>query len=287
MFNICILVLIYNKKPFESRTINSLKKYHNNLNNCSITIWNNGPNTILPLSTSPNDDLKIGDCEINIIETIQNTALSEVYNTFIKNNNSNKYVILDDDSELTNEYIQAINTLELSDIAFPLITCKRKARSPIIDNCIQSNTGTVSEKQNILAIGSGMTINKRTISALNNYFGNVFDERFRFYGVDITFCYRINKIRKNEKFQVTIIDGFEHSLSKMEVESREIKNFRRKERSYDLALRLKYYYTKPYSLLILSKAILTSIKNNFFSKESKYNYADLLKAYFSGKHYKD
>lgn len=285
MLNICILVLLYNKKPLESKTINSLIKHSHNLQNCSITIWNNGPKKIF--ETSESKQIQIGDSDVKFIETPNNISLSEIYNRFINDNKSEKYIILDDDSTLTYEYLHIANTIKTNGALFPIIKCHEEFKSPIVNNTTQSITKKISSNDNILAIGSGIIISENLISIFKNNYENIFDERFRFYGVDITFCYRLNILRKKYKFTVMIIDGFSHSLSKMEIENKKMKSFRQKERSYDLSLRLKYYYSKPKSLLILSNAVIKSLFMSILNMNPKYNYLDLIKSYASGKHYKD
>ncbi len=282
MSSINILVLLYNKEITDSQTIKSLIFNKDRLGGCCLTIWNNGPNKLKDLSLS---DMIIDKCEIKIVETIENLSLSQIYNTFIQDNNAEKYIVLDDDSSITREYLDDALKCNDVELAVPLIKYKNKNVGPFIDGTVASYQMLCSEDSTVIAIGSGMVITKNAAMIVKSAYGDIFDENFRFYGVDVTFCYRVNSLKN--KINVKVISGFEHSLSKMQNESKQMKEFRKKERSYDLGLRLRYYYPIEKSLMIIFKTItLTFLKKCLLIENTKYNNIHLIHAFITGNHYK-
>ena len=97
--------------------------------------------------------------------------------------------------------------------------------------------GHAIPKQNIYSIGSGICLHVELIHLFKAQFELVFDERFVLYGVDTTFFKRIQLL---PDFNVSIQGEIKHSLSRIEEKS-EVPLFRKVERSYDIALQLRYY----------------------------------------------
>lgn len=282
MYNSSILVLLYNKEISESPTLNSILSSDFIFTNSHLVIWNNGPLSLRNLDT---DKLCRLGLTVDIIQTLDNIPLSVVYNKFIDKFKSDKYVILDDDSTVNKKYLTDALSIGNNEIGLPIIECMRDVKSPIINGNLAMKTGIYSNNDCIIAIGSGMVLGHDVLMKIKNTHGTIFDERFILYGVDVTFCYRVNKTCFDD-LEIHVISGFAHALSKMSDEEDNISNFRRKERSYDLGLRLKYYYSGPKKLAILFKAVIFSACREFIPVKNKYDAKSLIKAFYSGKHYK-
>jgi len=281
MYQTAILVLLYNKKISESKTLSTLAASDYQFSNAKLVIWNNGPKRLKAIDVSIFTDLGY---QVQIVETINNESLAIIYNSFIRNNEAETYIFLDDDSTLNADYIQAASESESSVISMPIITSDGRVENPTINLIPFDFKKDISPTDSVLTIGSGLVIGRSIVLKLQKQFNSVFDERFYFYGVDTTFCHRLKM--SNLVKNIRIIAGFEHSLSRLEIESYTMFKFRQKERSYDLGLTLKYYYSLPYSSYILSRVTLHIFKCTLLKKKRLFSLPLLFKAYLTGKHYK-
>lgn len=184
--NFCII--LYNKKISESDTIKSLDNYFkNNKIIGNIVVFNNGPKKV----EVPNQDYFI--CN----QVLINASLSKIYNKFIDEYPADFYVFLDDDTFLTDEFLNELENIN-SDIFLPQISCNGEVHYPII------------KSQSIQTITSGLTLSSKIIKDLKRHNNKVFDERFDLYGIDTAFCNMINKMKFNYEISISII---EHDLS--------------------------------------------------------------------------
>ncbi len=184
--NFCII--LYNKKISESDTIESLDNYFiNNKILGDIVVFNNGPKKVEVLSR----DYLI--CN----QVLINASLSKIYNKFIDEYPADFYVFLDDDTFLTDEFLNELENIN-SDIFLPQISCNGEVHYPII------------KSQSIQTITSGLTLSSKIIKDLKRHNNKVFDERFDLYGIDTAFCNMINKMKFNYEISISII---EHDLS--------------------------------------------------------------------------
>lgn len=267
------LVVMYNREIHAAATIQALLNADVSFNHSPLVIWNNGP-----------ERLKIKNCEdltqkgfvVEIRETITNDALSVIYNKFMASIDADQYVILDHDSCVTNDYLSAVLSLEDVDIAVPVITSEGSVRSPHINGVFEGRAFTNDDQ--LLAIGSGLVLNKSIQSFFTAKYKDVFDENYYLYGVDFTFFYRAKALQLIKNIQ--LIPGFEHSLSRLENEKPELEQFRRIERSYDFGMTLRYYPTKAR----IKRFIKYSI--HFMLGRCRLSYVDIWKALISGKHYR-
>ncbi|WP_446582021.1 hypothetical protein [Vibrio alfacsensis] len=250
----------------ESETIKKIVGF-DSIGNDKIVIWNNGPELI-----------KFDDYpDFDIVNTIENVALSKIYNRFISTYNARRYVILDDDSNLTAEYWNEVSTVEENTIGIPLITDKFGViRSPSINGHPGKNIGNGL----VIGIGSGLVLGRKVCMELRAKYSDIFDERFIFYGVDTTLFYRFSKCFSNRN--LSLICGFEHSLSRLEQKGASSK-FRLIERGFDVGMRLRYYHSKTDGLTLLIKHLLSNLKLSL-SNRKKLSIKSLLKGYFIGKH---
>lgn len=272
-FRLAILVLLYNRKPSESPSFISLNKALQKLStsrdNIKICLWNNGPNKL-----QSNGDFKSTYYDTSVIETIYNESLSCIYNQFLEKYDSEKYLILDHDSLVSVEYLsECLN--DSFEYMIPTIMTQHGVQSPKLYK-LSSFIGN----QTLLGIGSGICLSSQACNAVREKFCTVFDERFYLYGVDSTFFLRLNKIGQAGNIKISRNTIF-HSLSKFEKESRAIKEFRKKERSYDQALTLRYYFSL-FTFITAFKKILGCILLN----KSDISFFVFIFALISGKHYK-
>lgn len=106
---VAILVVIYDKQLDGSNTLKSLLNVRSG--NLFLTIVNNGPNILSPDSEihfKLNEKFKV----VEVIEHTNNKPLSILYNDFIASmDDADYYILMDDDSILTDEYISMISSL--------------------------------------------------------------------------------------------------------------------------------------------------------------------------------
>lgn len=273
--NTSILVVLYDKKIYQSQTLVSLKELPVNLNNFELVIWNNGPDELDKSEKYHCEffaSLEEKFCFVNIIETIDNISLSKIYNKFINDSKLEKYIILDHDSYLNIDYINdVINKNNL--LLLPKVLSNGQICSP---SKLPKDGITYPAKRKLSAITSGMVINHQLVSKMNKRFGSVFDEHYAFYGIDTTFMLRMRQLGLCNK--ISIIRGFDHSLSKNEFESEQIKLFRSKEMAISTALTTRHYPSySSYRRFI--KSIIRSLKG-----KNDYPIKTMLSAYISGFH---
>lgn len=270
---ISILVVLYNIEIDDSITLKRIFSSNSKLNKCRLLIWNNGPNK---LSLERRTILDVGGIdEVNIIEDLTNVPLSKIYNLFIDHNESDFYIILDHDSDLSDDYMDYICDLDKDVfLGMPKIFSNHMPCSPCINNVYADRAYNPTEK--LTAIGSGLILSKKLVLLLKHAYKNVFDERYALYGVDSSLFYRIRKL--NHVHKCIVIPGFEHSLSRLEKESVSVKKFRIHERSIDLGLTLRHYPNANVIKLFLIEMLKTIIHKNSLS------ITVAIKAFISGKH---
>ncbi|WP_283709993.1 hypothetical protein [Pseudoalteromonas prydzensis] len=281
MFDTAIIVLLYNKEIGESKTLSSLTSSEVQFNDAKLVIWNNGPKKLVDTDVSTFTNLGY---EVHIEETLHNESLAVIYNSFINDNQAKKYILLDDDSNLNASYIKAACDSTDSVVSMPIISSGGKVENPKINTVVYNFEQKIKSTDNVMTIGSGLVIGRGIVLELLNRFSTVFDERFYLYGVDTTFCYRLSMTQLIGS--VKVIAGFEHSLSRLEVESEQVTKFRQRERSYDFGMTLRYYYSLPRSVYLLARTMIHILKCKILNKKRTFSIRLLLRAYITGKHYK-
>jgi len=269
---ISILVVLYSCEVYRSKTIQTL--ISSGVEGGRLVVWNNGPRVlkewdVTALKSSGFDD-------VVVIETIDNIALSKIYNNFMVRWAADRYVFLDHDSTLNEGYLEKIFCDAPIDIGVPLIEALGEVRSPTIKGGFRE--GPYFESDQFFAIGSGLILGAKAVRLLEDRFTKVFDERFYLYGVDTVFFFRIRIAGMTNLIKV--IGGFEHSLSRLEVETPTMKAFRKIERSYEIGLKTRYYFRKTKSAFV---KILIKRCLGFETLSIR----SILKAFLSGKHYRD
>lgn len=267
-----ILVLLYNKQLADSQTLRSLIHSRVDFSTCRLVIWNNGPSEILKHL----DDCSYGGWQsIELVQTIENKPLSYIYNKLIDDYKSEYYIFLDDDSTLNDGYLEAVINNQ-NDVVVPEIYSLGVARSPTVDGNFSSGPFQVSDK--VVAIGSGIRISHDIALRVKEYYGDVFDNRYAFYGVDTTFFLRLFHLKLSATIEV--VNGFDHNMSRLEIESQTMSRFRKIERTLDLGLTLRHYMMLPTATWILIKSAIKLL----LGRITWFYFWLLIKTYFVGYH---
>lgn len=203
-----ILVILYNKKIYDSESITSLINI-NLKDDIDLYIWDNSKKRLDEQSL---DDIRNYFPSLEYFHDGNNHSLACIYNKvcddFFTRNKVDYSIILDHDSllnsdhlvTLSNEILHYNNPLLLVPIARNVNT--KSIISPrLLDNTSkeksnQSNpfvTPGFHIASNFFAIGSGLTLSRKLWNS-----GIRFDEDLNLYGVDVEFC--IDYANKNQKF---------------------------------------------------------------------------------------
>ncbi|MER3979940.1 glycosyltransferase [Klebsiella pneumoniae] len=233
--DISVVIVIYKKNDLDlSATLVSLKPYIHLFNN--ITIVNNGPEALLV-----NESLYFKKKNVTIIEHLANRSLSSIYNDFIKGKSSERFVILDDDTEILDSYISnLVFSRKKFDLGLPIIRSNhdKKIYYPVNRNTSLKDNFEYNHQKGDYSISSGMIISSKLINRLCKEVGNVFDERISLYGVDISLFKRLDKLVINKAVFIQSGTILEHDLSKF---SKDSSKFRKKELLIDLILQNNIY----------------------------------------------
>lgn len=113
-----IVVVVYNKKIEDSATLNTLVEH--DFFNSKLVIHNNGPESIT-LKGKLAEKIEAKFKCVELINSLNNLPLSMLYNDFIRNNEeAGRFIILDDDSTITEAFVRAVNYNE-DDMELPRI----------------------------------------------------------------------------------------------------------------------------------------------------------------------
>lgn len=280
-FDVIFTVVIYNKEAKDSTTLLCLEKLLWPVDkSIKINLWNNGPNEI--------DDWNPGlpkNIAIELCHTLYNESLSVIYNSTIEKNSLDLFVILDDDTLVNQFYLDALLSLSRDRIGMPLIGCNGRVVNPTCKGAPVEEKFTLLSNDKIFTIGSGIAVGKDILECLKSEFGNYFDERFYFYGIDSSFCRRLHLRGLSDK--VTLLPEIEHSLSRLDSGTEMQSEFRLVERGYDLGLTLKYYTPKYLSPFSLIKYTSINLYRSLFGRVNDFDLRSMYRAYITGKHYKN
>jgi hypothetical protein len=281
MFETAILILLYNKEITDSNTINSLINSGVQYPNAKLVIWNNGP-----VSLKNRDCVNIENLgyDVYIAETLNNESLAVVYNKFLSENTAKNYILLDDDSNINSEYILSSSKNKVTEVGMPIISSHDVVRSPKVNEQPYSPEIGLTPNDKVITIGSGLVIGKEILAQLMLKYDRVFDDRFFLYCVDSTFCLRLFESKLTNK--ISIIPGFNHSLSRLEIEDFEKTKFRLIERSCSAGLLIRYYNPLSSALLKILLVGLVTIKRMLFRQNREIYFLVFLKAILVGKHYR-
>ncbi|MBB1304773.1 hypothetical protein [Pseudoalteromonas sp. SR43-5] len=280
--NLAVVVVLYKKEILDSKTLSGLVESSIDFQGSKLVIWNNGPSKLKSHNVT---DLLNKGLEVEIKETVKNESLAKIYNRFIASNCADNYMILDDDTELNESYLKKSLALKSSQLGVPLILFDGNIKGPRVNNSIVSHEHYKCKSvDKVLAVGSGLVIGSQFAQLVSSKYGSVFDERFYLYGVDTTFCFRVNSLSCGDK--VILLPSLNHSLSRLEVESRSVVEFRVKERGYDIGLQWRYYYPIYKCVYKISRAFIINTLIFLKLKRGPLNLKYILKSFFLGAHYR-
>lgn len=278
MNKISVLVVLYGKELIESKTLTTL--LDSSFKFSSLIIHNNGPKEVFDDNVLLERMRERFDF-ISIINDINNSPLSKVYNKYIKESEADYFVILDDDTEINSDYLSFLsNEIEKTnfDVIVPkILSLSNEQFYPISNGKPIISYGDISEFSNMLSITSGIIISKSLISKLNCHEKNsvLFDERYSLYGVDTSFFKNINKKNTSNFIKVGHHTYLFHSLSRTEgVDS----PFRHRERLYDLAIS-----TRCYPSVINYYYFIKKILSVAYSLDFKL-FSDVIRVFLRGRH---
>lgn len=258
MYNITILICLYNKEIKDSNTIQSLLKSSKLIENTKIFIWDNSP---IKLDVKSLDFLDLNFKNLIYKHTQENVVLSKVYNSVIEEQNDvNSYLALfDDDSEIPKSFLNKLKEqIELNptiNLFLPQIYSNSILVSPAKDFVIKTRRiknlqAGILRSNYVTAINSGMVISNRVFKN-----GFRYNEKLNFYGTDNFF---MNQFAKTYK-EIFVLDvKIEHDLSFNS--SNDIKNKIRIFKEIKRANKLIYSQNKFERMIIIFNNFIVSCK---------------------------
>lgn len=194
------IVVLYNSKIEESQTIKSI--FNADLSNVDLTlsVWNNGKSLL------DKDDIAqyIGYCTqkgiaSEIYQDIRNISLSKVYNYFIYKSDYDFISILDQDTNVNEDFFKNIGANSSYDVICPevyLINRGNVKSSPIYGKSKDDNDLDFVESgdfnaNKFLTCASGLSLSRQLMCHVKEHYGTVFDEKYAFYWADINFLERL------------------------------------------------------------------------------------------------
>lgn len=279
MKKLLLSVVLYGRLPKESETIVSLVRCSKelDLSNVTLLLWNNGPSCLKSTDREWLEN-QLSSVKIRYQETVNNLSLAKIYNSVSAEAGFDYYSFWDHDSILTAEYISQAQR-EVFDILVPLILVGGKSKLPkILGRRIEKKTTYDEFRGGLRTVLSGLVLSGSLISAYRSTYGEVFDSRYAFYGVDSSFFLRLDFCARNNDLKLLVAPSVSHSLSRLEDESSAIKRFRRIERGWDLGITLKHYLGTA-ALGALSREILKTVL-----ARPNVSWKTFVKGYLVGKH---
>jgi hypothetical protein len=269
-----LVVVVYNKSIEDSITLNTLVEY--DFLNSKLVIHNNGPKNISlvgDVARRLNDKFK----DVELINCLSNSPLSILYNEFINNNlDAKQFIILDDDSTITDEFVRAINANE-ADMELPRIISRTDHVTyyPIEAKKVVTVDRELDPRTSF-SIGSGLVIHHSLVEKFHKHNVSLFDESYALYGVDVSIFRRIYQLMdKGERFKIKTSSHLKHSLSRAEGKE---SPFRIKERLIDVAITTRRYPTLRMHVHLLKRILINLVS---FKLD---NVSSTIKAYLSGMH---
>lgn len=152
--------------------------------------------------------------------------LSIAYNSFIdSHSNAQKYVFLDDDTEVTESFISRLADTGASfDVEVPKIVAtdgsleSGSVQYPVEDGVPVVEIRTVNAGT-VFSIGSGLVLTHKFIEKFRTACVPVFDNHYALYGVDYSLFRNVRKLlAKGVPFTFTSFSSITHSLSRLQKE---------------------------------------------------------------------
>lgn len=232
------LVVLYGLRPGESATLASLlaQPPASLPADSALLVWNNGPR---PLEDAERQRLLAapGWAEVLIREDVGNPPLSRVYNLALRQG-AERLVIFDQDTVVDGRYLQALG--QEAELLVPLVLGAGAIRYPHQYKAVVTTEGPL-DPQATVTISSGLCLTQDLAARIAARHGDVFDERFALYGVDVSFFLRVQALAREESVELLCAGILDHSLSELEAETPAQRRFRDIEKFY-VALLLRLHY---------------------------------------------
>ena len=270
------LVVIYDKTLEESTTLNSFLNYQFEMS--MLIIHNNGPRPILLNEGFYNKLNGVFDNQVKVINTPDNKPLSIIYNKVFTEYDAERYILLDDDTELSSSFVYSLKNTN-ADLNIPKIisSIDDKIYYPISNGVVVTESTTL-DASHVLSIGSGLIINRTLIDKFSHYNLKLFDENYALYGVDYSFFRRLWwVVKQGGGINVCSSSFLKHSLSRIDKNESNNK-FRSRERVLDVAITARQY-PSLYSYYIFLRKVLGELSKMNFT-----NVIYMFRAYIIGRH---
>lgn len=232
------LVVLYGLRPKESATLNSLlaQPVASLPADSALLVWNNGPQALEEterqwLLAAP------GWAEVLIREDLGNPPLSRVYNEALRLD-AKRLVVFDQDTVVDERYLQALG--REAELLVPLVLGAGAIRYPHQFKTVVTEEGPLDPRATV-TISSGLCLSQRLAARIAARHGDVFDERFALYGVDVSFFLRVQALAREASVDLLCAGILDHSLSELEAETPAQRRFRDIEKFY-VALLLRLHY---------------------------------------------
>ncbi|WP_295466709.1 hypothetical protein [uncultured Pseudomonas sp.] len=232
------LVVLYGLRPVDAATLRSLLALPvaSLPPDSALLIWNNGPQTLgeaerQSLLAAP------GWARVFIEEDLGNPPLSRVYNQALRLG-AERLVIFDQDTVVDGRYLAALG--REAELLVPLVLGAGAIRYPHQYKQVVTEEGPL-EPQATVTISSGMCLSQGLAERIAARHGDVFDERFALYGVDVSFFLRVQALAREAPVELLCAGILDHSLSELEAETPAQRRFRDIEKFY-VALLLRLHY---------------------------------------------
>ncbi|QDD91389.1 glycosyltransferase family 2 protein [Pseudomonas oryzihabitans] len=232
------LVVLYGLRPRDSATLRSLlaQPVASLPADSGLLVWNNGPQAMdeterQTLLATP------GWAQVLIEEDLGNPPLSRVYNRALQLG-SERLVVFDQDTVVDERYLQALG--REAELLVPLVLGAGAIRYPHQYKQVVTSEGPL-DPQATVTISSGLCLSRGLAQRIAARHGDVFDERFALYGVDVSFFLRVQGLAREESVELLCAGVLDHSLSELEEETPAQRRFRDIEKFY-VALLLRLHY---------------------------------------------
>ncbi|WP_295515376.1 hypothetical protein [uncultured Pseudomonas sp.] len=232
------LVVLYGLRPVDAATLRSLLALPvaSLPPDSALLIWNNGPQALdeaerQSLLAAP------GWARVFIEEDLGNPPLSRVYNQALRLG-AERLVIFDQDTVVDGRYLAALE--REAELLVPLVLGAGAIRYPHQYKQVVTEEGPL-DPQATVTISSGLCLSQGLAERIAARHGDVFDERFALYGVDVSFFLRVQALAREAPVELLCAGILDHSLSELEAETPAQRRFRDIEKFY-VALLLRLHY---------------------------------------------
>ncbi|BAV11793.1 putative glycosyl transferase family 2 [Moraxella osloensis] len=272
---VCFLIVIYNKELLDSLSLKTLIKLIRQRNEKAICrIVNNGPLEVKKIDS----DQYPKNLVIDFQQSISNRPLSKIYNEFLNDYVDNdRFVILDDDSELSENYLHRVFDIEEFDLELPKIYNEKfDLFYPLVDWKIIHKSLTLMpvNKSEIFSIGSGLIISQKLLKIFRDNSKMLFNENFSLYGVDFSLFWEIKSIKAYNDITITSKSYLIHNMSL----HGKINYYKRRELLISFALLFRHY-----PAMVNFKNFAYRLRESLINREFELVFI-MIKIYLSGTH---